>query len=226
MAQAEDATGAYSGDTEPFVWGARRGDKTQDGQVGWENAGDGLGGRATRPMFYYMDGSPILDDELLPANIKWALLVEEDRSLGDVRTLYGERLSTVWLGLDHQFGNGKPLIFETMLFAPKSQEQRNRERKMLRRYAAACKRSAETGEELQLDEDEQTKQYEAWVKKSYPHDELQLRYSTRFEAEDAHEKLKLQCLIPPRWRHFLLWTIGRDRTWAHHYDDYEEDEWS
>ena len=25
-------------------------------------------------------------------------------------------LSTVWLGLDHSFGSGPPLIFETMLF--------------------------------------------------------------------------------------------------------------
>lgn len=30
---------------------------------------------------------------------------------------YGEYLvSTVWLGLDHQYGNGPPLIFETMIF--------------------------------------------------------------------------------------------------------------
>ena len=26
------------------------------------------------------------------------------------------RVSTVWLGIDHQFGNGPPLIFETMTF--------------------------------------------------------------------------------------------------------------
>lgn len=28
----------------------------------------------------------------------------------------GVRISTAWLGLDHQFGGGPPLIFETMLF--------------------------------------------------------------------------------------------------------------
>lgn len=28
----------------------------------------------------------------------------------------GKWVSTVWLGLDYQFGKGKPLIFETMVF--------------------------------------------------------------------------------------------------------------
>ena len=28
----------------------------------------------------------------------------------------GVRVSTVWLGLDHSFGEGPPLIFETMVF--------------------------------------------------------------------------------------------------------------
>jgi len=27
------------------------------------------------------------------------------------------------------------------------------------------------------------------------------------------EELKLQCLIPPKWRRFLLYTIGEDATW-------------
>lgn len=31
-------------------------------------------------------------------------------------TPFGARVSTVWLGLDHGFGNAKPLIFETMVF--------------------------------------------------------------------------------------------------------------
>lgn len=32
----------------------------------------------------------------------------------------GARVSTVWLGLDHQFGDGPPLIFETMVFPAES----------------------------------------------------------------------------------------------------------
>ncbi len=31
----------------------------------------------------------------------------------------GKRVSTVWLGLDHQFGDGPPLIFESMVFSTK-----------------------------------------------------------------------------------------------------------
>lgn len=31
----------------------------------------------------------------------------------------GKWVSTVWLGLDHSFNGGKPLIFETMVFSEK-----------------------------------------------------------------------------------------------------------
>ena len=57
------------------------------------------------------DGSPL---ELL----EWAQKLEiegynrvEETTLPD-----GKWVSTVWLGLDHQFGDGPPLIFETMVF--------------------------------------------------------------------------------------------------------------
>lgn len=30
----------------------------------------------------------------------------------------GLDISTVWLGLDHQYGSGPPIIFETMIFVP------------------------------------------------------------------------------------------------------------
>lgn len=30
----------------------------------------------------------------------------------------GRWISTVWLGMDHRFGEGPPLIFETMVFPP------------------------------------------------------------------------------------------------------------
>ncbi|MDP2654913.1 MAG: hypothetical protein Q8Q08_12905 [Candidatus Omnitrophota bacterium] len=32
----------------------------------------------------------------------------------------GLRVSTVWLGIDHGYGHGRPLIFETMVFPGKS----------------------------------------------------------------------------------------------------------
>lgn len=49
----------------------------------------------------------------------WAQDYEDHakRQVAVSRTIYGEKLSTVWLGLDHRFGGeGPPLIFETMLF--------------------------------------------------------------------------------------------------------------
>ncbi len=47
----------------------------------------------------------------------WAKLME-DREYKIVARHDDERvmISTVWLGLDHNFGGGKPLIFETMVF--------------------------------------------------------------------------------------------------------------
>ncbi len=46
----------------------------------------------------------------------WALAFEDsDRYIGD-ETIDGQRVSTVWLGLDHRFDDGPPLIFETMIF--------------------------------------------------------------------------------------------------------------
>lgn len=195
MADLKAARGPLGGEAEPC-------------------AGNPLGGRATRPMYYHPDGLPIVDDELLPATLKWAMLMEQNRHVGSTKTIYGELLSTVWLGLDHNFSNsGPPIIFETMLFAPDPDD--------IRRRSATVLLARMKGEPADTSESER---FEAHVKKNFPHDQLQLRYATRTEAEDEHEKLKLQCLIPPRWRHFLLWTIGRDRTWAH-YDDEDDDEW-
>jgi hypothetical protein len=171
-------------------------------------------GREPRPIAYYPDGKPIVSDELLSATTKWALLLEqqdEDRIVGQTRTLYGEKLSTVWLGIDHNFFCiGPPLIFETMLFAPAN-------RKADREWLVLTARGAMTPEkEAAYDE---RKKHTA---KHYPHDQLQLRYATRRQAEDGHEKLKLQCLIPPRWRHFLLGRVCGDPLWLHHDEEVEE----
>lgn len=56
---------------------------------------------------------------------------EWSRLLGDMeykRVAYDEipdtdiRISTVWLGLNHQYGDGPPLIFETMVFGGPNDE--------------------------------------------------------------------------------------------------------
>jgi len=47
--------------------------------------------------------------------LAWTRLFEDDRSLGDER-IGDARVSTVWLGLNHNWLPGPPLIFETLIF--------------------------------------------------------------------------------------------------------------
>jgi hypothetical protein len=61
--------------------------------------------------FYDKDGSPL---ELL----EWAKKFEDKAYCRVALDILpdGTRISTVWLGLNHNFGEGPPLIFETMVF--------------------------------------------------------------------------------------------------------------
>ena len=62
-------------------------------------------------MYYDMEGRPIGLEE-------WALLFEsEERIIGRTELPGGCWVSTVWLGLDHSFGTGPPLVYESMVFA-------------------------------------------------------------------------------------------------------------
>jgi predicted amidohydrolase len=69
-------------------------------------------------LYYDIDGKPIED------HLEWARLFERRRqdqapeSWWRKQTTLGDdvSVSTVWLGLDHSFGMGPPLIFETMIF--------------------------------------------------------------------------------------------------------------
>lgn len=69
-------------------------------------------------MYYDRSGAPI---EML----SWASKIESESYKVVSQTHVGEVLvSTVWLGIDHQFGDGPPLIFETMVFGgPLDSEQ-------------------------------------------------------------------------------------------------------
>jgi hypothetical protein len=160
-----------------------------------------------KPQYYHRDGTPIVSDELMPDFLQWAMYFETaDRRVAESVTLYGERLSTVFLGMDHSFNfhpDATPILFETMLFAPRSTQLKVYIRQRMREVAEKGFKNAEYVEV----EEEKT------IAKKYPHDQLQLRYATEREAKDKHELLKLQCLIPPRWRRFLLYTIGEDATW-------------
>jgi hypothetical protein len=62
--------------------------------------------------YYDRDGNPLTLDQYcktLDANGR-------DKRVGFTRIDADVSVSTVWLALDHQWGEGEPLIFETMIF--------------------------------------------------------------------------------------------------------------
>jgi hypothetical protein len=66
-------------------------------------------------IYYQRNGKPYegTDDE---KRMKFARDFEGDRFVGRDTLITGVYVSTVWLGIDHNFGHGKPLIFESMVF--------------------------------------------------------------------------------------------------------------
>ncbi len=71
-----------------------------------------------RPLYYQPDGTPY------PGPMAWRKWARDLERLGEKRRLgydkldNGIEISTVWLGLDYSLTGDKPLIFETMAFAP------------------------------------------------------------------------------------------------------------
>lgn len=60
--------------------------------------------------YYDRAGNPITNAEWLSNYSK------KDRRVASTTLPGGYLVSTVWLGLNHQYGDGLPLIFETMVF--------------------------------------------------------------------------------------------------------------
>jgi len=58
-------------------------------------------------------------------NVKWGKFIASERHVGD-ETIGDVRISTVFLGIDHSFGMGKPQLFETMVFGGKHDEYQER----------------------------------------------------------------------------------------------------
>lgn len=53
-----------------------------------------------------------------PDLMAWAFFMEDPKARRVDETRVGNKLvSTVFLGVDHQFGDGPPLLFETMVFS-------------------------------------------------------------------------------------------------------------
>lgn len=70
--------------------------------------------------YYDRDGMPI-------TNNLWAKLLENSdyKRVAFDKGDNGEKVSTVWLGLDHSFddGDGPPMIFETMVFDSEGEDE-------------------------------------------------------------------------------------------------------
>lgn len=77
-----------------------------------------------------MSGKYILDGhKVVPCNnlMQWAKWFETaDRIVAKTKISDEVRVSTVFLGLNHSYGEGDPLLFETMVFGGKLDEQMER----------------------------------------------------------------------------------------------------
>lgn len=66
--------------------------------------------------FYILDGTIPVP---IPDVLTWGAWFETaERHVAETTLEDGTRISTVFLGIDHQWGQGPPLLFETMVFSP------------------------------------------------------------------------------------------------------------
>lgn len=67
-------------------------------------------------MYFRRDGTPYVNA------LEWAKDFEkyELKRVARTNLWWGGSVSTVWLGLNHNYGGGRPLIFETMVFGRSS----------------------------------------------------------------------------------------------------------
>ena len=69
--------------------------------------------------YYILDGHEVVKSDLMT----WARWLEITKNRHVAREAIGEAdISTVFLGLDHSFGQGPPLLFETMIFGLEGEE--------------------------------------------------------------------------------------------------------
>ncbi len=73
---------------------------------------------------YMLEGhTPVLVEDL----IEWAKNFEiENRRVAQTVLPNGTRVSTVFLGLDHNYGDGEPILFETMIFGGNHDQHQER----------------------------------------------------------------------------------------------------
>ncbi len=74
-------------------------------------------------MHYILEGTEVVEVKDLMEWAKW--LESADRHVAKDES-HGVEVSTVFLGLDYNFGSGPPLLFETMVFGGKLDGEVNR----------------------------------------------------------------------------------------------------
>lgn len=68
-------------------------------------------------MYFDINGKPYTGRTMEEITLKWCADFEEaNRNIGKTDVLGFIHVSTVWLGLNHEWGGGRPKIFETMIF--------------------------------------------------------------------------------------------------------------
>lgn len=72
---------------------------------------------------YILDGKKVVPEPDLYAWGEW--FKKADRKVARNKTDNGD-VSTVFLGLDHSFGDGPPLLFETLVFGGPLKDEMNR----------------------------------------------------------------------------------------------------
>lgn len=79
-----------------------------------------IGQPESDPRYFDREGKVIPDDDLLCAHTKWDLLFCDSKYhiVRETCTAFAELIVTVWLGVEHGWREGKPLIFETTLYKP------------------------------------------------------------------------------------------------------------
>jgi hypothetical protein len=82
-----------------------------------------VGGKMTESDRYILDGkTPVAEPDLM----KWAEFFESGNRVVRQNNFGQVRVSTVFLGIDHSFGFGPPLLFETMVFGGELDQEQDR----------------------------------------------------------------------------------------------------
>lgn len=71
------------------------------------------------------NGVPTVEPDVLT----WARWFEDfENRVVEKTFVMGHEVSTVFLGLNHRFGEGEPILYETMIFGPNYQDREFQER--------------------------------------------------------------------------------------------------